>query len=123
MLDVLRTLARTGLGRVLFDSRDGEPVAQTRQLVRGIKSMPAEVNQAAQLDKLGDRPLAVISAGTASKAGWAADHAGLATLSTRSRHRTIAGATHASLIEDPSDAAQSSSAIREIVLAARGARR
>jgi hypothetical protein len=61
-------------------------VAQTQQPVRDIKAMPAELNQAAQLDTPSDRPLA-------------------------------------SLIEDPSDAAQSSRGIRQVVLAVRGARR
>ena len=122
VLDLLPTLARTGLGRLLCDPKDGEPVAQTQQLVRDIKAMPAELNQAAQLDSLGDRPLAVISAGTGTKPGWPVDQARLAKLSTRSEHRTIAGASHASLIEDARDAAQSSRAIRETVLAVRRAR-
>lgn len=122
LLNLLPTLARTGLGRLLWDARDGEPAAQTRQLVRDIKAMPAELNEAARLHSLGSRPLAVLSAGTGTKAGWPEDQARLATLSTRSEHRTIGHATHASLIEDASDAEQSARAIREIVLEVRGAR-
>jgi hypothetical protein len=50
-------------------------------------------------------------------AGWAAQQGDLATLSTDSVHRTISGATHASLINDKTDAAQSSRAIRDVVKA------
>jgi pimeloyl-ACP methyl ester carboxylesterase len=123
LLDVLPTLARTGLGRLLLDERDGPPVAQTEQLVRDIKAMPAELDQAAQLDGLGDLPLAVVSAGTGTQAGWSADQARLATLSSRSDHRTIPHATHASLVEEPRDAARSAAAIREVVRTVRGPQR
>ena len=45
-------------------------------------------------------------------------HAGrLAKLSTNSIHRTVARATHQSLIDDKSDAAQSSRAIDDVVSA------
>ena len=66
-------------------------------------------------------PLIVLSAGTGTLPGWAAQQNDLATLSTASVHRRIPGATHASLIEDRVDAAQSSRAIRDVVKAARSA--
>jgi len=111
------TLARTGLFNALFDRKDGDPTAQARQIVRDIDEMPAELNRAAQLTSLGDKPLFVLSAGTGSLPGWAAQQNDLATLSTNSVHRTIPGATHASLINDHGDAAQSSRAIRDVVKA------
>ena len=43
----------------------------------------------------------------------------LARLSSNSKHRTVAGATHQSLIDDKRDAAQSSRAIRDVVAAVR----
>ena len=77
--------------------------------------MPAELDRAAQLTGLGNKPLMVLSAGTGSLPGWAAQQNDLATLSTGSVHRTIPGATHASLINDRVDAGQSSRAIRDVV--------
>ena len=79
--------------------------------------MPAELNRAAKLTSLGDRPLAVVTAGTGSAAGWAGEQNDLATLSSNSVHRTVAGATHQSLIDDKRDAAQSSRAIGDVVRA------
>ena len=115
LLALVPTLARTGLFNVLFDRKDGDPTAQARQIVRDVEEMPAELNRAAQLTSLGNKPLIVLSAGTGSLPGWAAQQNDLATLSTASVHRTIAGATHASLINDRTDAAQSSRAIRDVV--------
>src|SRR3954454_13124911 len=117
LLGLVPTLARTGLLNVLFDRKDGDPTTQARQLVRDVEEMPAELNRAAQLTGIGNKPLVVLSAGTASMAGWAAQQNDLARLSTSSVHRTIPGATHASLINDHVDAAQSSRAIRDVVKA------
>ena len=83
--------------------------------------MPAELDRAAKLTSLGDRPLAVVTAGTGSAAGWAAEQDDLARLSSTTVHRTVPGSTHASLVEDKADAAQSSRAIRDIVKAVRRA--
>jgi pimeloyl-ACP methyl ester carboxylesterase len=121
VLDVLPSLARTGIARLLFDPQDGDPTAQTRAFVRDVKAMPAQLDQAAKLKTLGGRPLAVVSAGEGSQAGWAADQDALAKLSTHSDHRTIAGSTHASLIDDMNDASQSSRAIADVVEAVRKA--
>jgi hypothetical protein len=117
LLAILPTLARTGLARLFFDPKDGEPTAQAAQLVRDVAAMPAELDRAAKLTGLGDRPLAVVTAGTGYAAGWPAQQNDLATLSSRSVHRTVAGATHASLINDQLDAAQSSRAIADIAKA------
>src|SRR4051794_14736884 len=117
LLALVPTLARTGLFNMLFDRKDGDPTTQARQLVRDVEEMPAELNRAAQLTSLGNKPLVVLSAGTGSMAGWAGQQNDLASLSTDSVHRTIPGATHASLINDHVDAAQSSRAIRDVVKA------
>src|SRR4051794_13086646 len=122
LLSLVPTLARTGVFNVLFDRKDGDPTAQARQVVRDIQDMPAELNRAAQLTRLGNKPLIVLSAGTGSLPGWAGQQNDLARLSTDSVHRTIPGATHASLIDDKTDAAQSSRAIRDVVKAVQRAR-
>src|SRR3954452_14394502 len=117
LLALVPTLARTGVFNVLFDRKDGDPTTQARQVVRDVEEMPAELNRAAQLTSLGNKPLIVLSAGTGSLPGWAAQQNDLARLSTSSVHRTIPGATHASLINDHVAAAQSSRAIRDVVKA------
>jgi hypothetical protein len=83
--------------------------------VRDIDEMPAELNRAAKLTSLGNRALAVVTAGSGSAAGWPGQQDDLATLSTNSVHRTVAGATHQSLIDTERYAAQSSGAIRDAV--------
>ena len=123
LLAVVPTLARTGLARLLLDRKDGDPAAQARQLVRDVEQMPAELDRAAELTSLGDKPLLVLSAGSGSLPGWAAQQNVLARLSTSSVHRTIPGATHASLIDDRADAAQSGRAIRDVVRAVQRAGR
>jgi pimeloyl-ACP methyl ester carboxylesterase len=122
LLALVPTLARTGLADLLFDPKEGDPSAQARQFVRDIAEMPAQLNRAAKLATLGDRPLAVITAGEGSAAGWADQQDDLATLSSKSVHHTVAGATHQSLVDDRSDAAQSNRGIREIVTAVRSGR-
>jgi pimeloyl-ACP methyl ester carboxylesterase len=117
LLALVPTLARSGLANLLFDRKDGDPTAQARQVVRDVEEMPAELNRAAKLTSLGHKPLIVLSAGTGSLPGWAGQQNDLATLSPDSVHRTIPGATHASLINDHVDAAQSSRAIRDVVKA------
>jgi hypothetical protein len=81
--------------------------------------MPGELNRAAKLTSLRDRPLAVVTAGTGYAPEWRAEQNDLARLSSNSTHRTVAGATHASLVDDRHDAAQSSRAIRDVVRAVR----
>jgi hypothetical protein len=81
--------------------------------------MPAVLDRASKLTGLGERPLAVISAGTGYLDGWPAEQADLARLSRNAVHRTITGATHASLVIDQRDAAESGRAIRDVVEAVR----
>jgi pimeloyl-ACP methyl ester carboxylesterase len=119
VLAVVPTLARTGIARLLADPKEGEPAAQARQFVRDLEQMPAQLSRAAKLTSLGDRPLGVITAGKDSQPGWAALQNDLAALSTHSFHRTVAGSTHQSLIDEEQDAAASSRAIRDVVVAVR----
>lgn len=119
---VVPTLARTGIARLFFHSEDGRPADQAQQLVRDIEQMPADLERAARLETLADRPLGVVTAGSGSQAGWSQEQNDLATLSRRSFHRTVAGATHGSLVLDPADARASSRAIEDVVRQARSAR-
>lgn len=115
LISLVPLLSRTGLASLLFDKEDGDPGAQMRQLARDVEAMPAEMNRAAKLKSLGDRPLAVITADLGNRPGWRADQNRLAALSSTSTHRIIPGSTHASLINDRAGAAQSGNAIRDVV--------
>jgi pimeloyl-ACP methyl ester carboxylesterase len=117
VLAVVPTLARMGLARVFSDPKEGKPTTQASRFARDVNEMPAELNRAAKLASLGDRPLAVLTAGTGSAASWATEQNDLARLSSTSVHRTVAGATHQSLIDVKSDAVQSSRAIGDVVTA------
>ena len=120
LLAIVPSLARTGLAELFFDPKDGKPPAQARQFVRDVAEMPAELDRAAKLTSLGERPLAVVTAGTGYAAEWPGQQDDLATLSSNSMHRTVAGSTHASLVDDKTDAEQSSRAIRDVVNACKG---
>jgi thioesterase domain-containing protein len=119
LLAVLPTVARTGLARIFVDAKEGKPTVQVGQFVRDVTDMPAEQARAAKLASLGDRPLAVVTAGSGSQSGWLEQQNKLAALSSNSIHRVVAGSTHQSLIDDKRDAARSSQAIRDVVSAAR----
>lgn len=122
LLAVLPTLSRTGVARLASDAKDGPPMAQARQFVRDVDGIPAEQDRAGELRSLGTRPLVVITAGRGYDSDWLGEQAGLAKLSRNVLHRQIAGSTHASLIDDQRDAAQSSRAIRQVVTAVRTSR-
>jgi hypothetical protein len=82
-------------------------------------AVPAALQQARALESFGDKPLAVVTAGSEAQDGWLPLQDEMAALSTRSVHLVVADATHASLIEDERDAAVSSQAILNVVAAVR----
>jgi pimeloyl-ACP methyl ester carboxylesterase len=116
-LAVLPTLARMGVARLLADPKDGRPTKQAAAFVRDVDDMPAQLDRAAKLTSLGNRPLSVLTAGTDAEPGWTGEQNDLAKLSTDSTHRTVGRATHQSLIDEKRYAAQSSRAIDDVVKA------
>ena len=76
------------------------------------------VTQTRSLRSLGDKPLAVVSAGT-QEPEWLELQDDLATLSSNSTHTVVKGATHTSVLYDRSQAQATSAAIVEVVKAAR----
>jgi len=64
---------------------------------------------------LGDKPLAVITAGEQHEPIWFELQDELAALSSDSVHRVVEGATHGSLLDDQGDAQVTSTAILEVV--------
>ena len=77
--------------------------------------------QTLRLGSLGNKPLAVVTAGE-SEPGWLEQQDDLTTLSSNSVHRVAKGATHTSLLYDRSDAQATSAAIDEVVAAVRNDR-
>ena len=119
---LLPSLSRLGIGRLVVDPKDGSPPAQARSLRDEVAETSTALTQAAELETLDDRPLAVVTAVSGAQAGWAAQQDDLATLSTDSVHRVMPRATHQSLLDDQGDAAESSDAIRDVVESVRTAR-
>jgi pimeloyl-ACP methyl ester carboxylesterase len=94
-------------------------VATTVEEFRATPQTTAQVRRTASL---GDKPLAVITAGEQSAGSlriWLEMQDELAALSTNSIHRVIEGATHESLLYDKGDSQPSSAAIEQVVEAAR----
>ena len=67
---------------------------------------------------LGAKPLIVLTAGRGHDGAWMSAQDKLAGLSTNSRHRVVAGATHASLL-DEADSAAAIQAIHDVVVSVR----
>ncbi len=79
----------------------------------------ASIEQAAALRHFADKPLIVLTAGRGHDAAWSAAQNRMATLSTNSVHRIIAGATHEDLIANQQDAAATTQAILDVVASVR----
>ena len=77
--------------------------------------------QTLRLGSLGNKPLAVVTAGK-SEPSWLKRQDKLATLSSNSTHRVVEGATHTSLLYERSDSQATSAAIVEVVAAVRNDR-
>jgi pimeloyl-ACP methyl ester carboxylesterase len=115
-------------GMVLVDSSHPEQSARTAEAHAASEGSSAEEiratpeTSAAQVllstQSLGDKPLAVITAGEHEPI-WLELQDELAALSSDSVHRVVEGATHESLLDDQRDAQVSSMAILEVVEAVR----
>jgi pimeloyl-ACP methyl ester carboxylesterase len=91
------------------------PVAFGRSVRDEFAELPTALDQGAALTSLGDRPLIVVTAEAEAEEGWLPLQERMVNLSTNSVHRVLPDATHASLIEDESDAAIASQAILDAV--------
>ncbi len=85
--------------------------------------LPTIFNEAKALHTLNGKPLAVVSASVGEMRGWTAAQNKLAQLSTNTTHRTVAGATHETLLEGKAFAGFASAAITHVVETARSADR
>ena len=98
--------------------------ASTQQVVTTVdefRATPATDAQVHGTQSLGDKPLAVITAGEQSPE-WLGMQEELASLSSDSTHRIVEGATHESLLYDEEDSQVTSSAIKEVIRAVRAHR-
>jgi pimeloyl-ACP methyl ester carboxylesterase len=82
---------------------------------------PTQTRRLGSPGSLGNKPLAVITAGT-QEPSWLKRQDKLATLSSNSIRRVVKGATHTSVMYDRSDAQATSEAIVEVVAAVRNDR-
>ena len=126
---LLPSAARTVMGRMALRSGFGSLPRHARNAARAFNSSPSQLtasrmeflqlptvfNQAKALRSLHGKPLAVLSASVGEMRGWAAAQDKLARLSTNSTHRTVAGATHAALLEDKRFATIAGRAITQVV--------
>jgi pimeloyl-ACP methyl ester carboxylesterase len=96
----------------------GPSTRQVSTTALELRATPQTTTQARGLRSLGDKPLAVVSAGT-QEPEWLELQDDLATLSSNSTHRVVKGATHTSVLDDRSDAQATSEAIVEVVEAVR----
>jgi pimeloyl-ACP methyl ester carboxylesterase len=95
--------------------------SSTRQVVTTVEEFRAIPETSAQIrntQSLGDKSLAVISAGEQSP-DWLEMQEELAALSPNSIHRVVEGATHESLLYDKDDSQVTSAAIERVVQAVR----
>ncbi len=127
------SVSRVGLGRLYATLTVADLPARERDELRAGTARPGTLRstieeyarandsmaQAASLHSFGDKPLMVLSAGVGSAADWPQKQERLATLSTDSVHRVVAGASHEALVGDPVHAAATSRAILEVVEAVR----
>ncbi len=130
---LMPSLSRLGIGRLIVQGSYGGLPAQSRDEERAFIATPRSdrstrdefsqiktaMHQAGALHSLGNRPLVVLTARKDAEPGWSALQNELAALSTNSIHRVLPNADHSMLTDDKHTAAQSSQAIRQVVLAAR----
>jgi pimeloyl-ACP methyl ester carboxylesterase len=124
--------ARLGLGRLFatlaasgLPPRSRDEVSARMATASSLRSTIDEylqasaAGQAAALTDFADKPLVVLTAGSGRDAASTAAQNHLATLSTNSVHRVIAGATLASLIAEQRDAAATTRAVLDVVSSVR----
>ena len=126
--------ARIGAVRLLYELFPAPPTLPQRQRAQidalspstrqvsttalELRATPQTATQTRSLRSLGNKPLAVVSAGT-QESEWLDLQDKLATLSSNSTHRVVEEATHTSVLDDRSDAQATSTAIVEVVSAVR----
>ncbi len=129
---ILPSLARLGVGRLVFHASFGNLPAGDRERERldyssarhyrslrdEFAELPMSLKQARRFQSLGNRPLVVVTATQGAQRGWLPLQDTLATLSANSNHRVVPY-THDALVTDRSAAQVSTQAVRDVVRAVR----
>jgi pimeloyl-ACP methyl ester carboxylesterase len=129
---LLSATARLGLGRLLAGSPSDLPppfgdeayasAATAKQMAGFIDEYAVagrSASQAGELKSLEGKPLIVLTAEQGNSEGWMPHQDAMAALSTNSLHDVVPGATHQSLVDNPTHAAVVSQAIVDVVEAVR----
>jgi pimeloyl-ACP methyl ester carboxylesterase len=130
---LLSTTSRFGLSRLYANGAFGDLPERPRGDVRAAVATPgtvrstldeyvmgsASMRDAAALKSLGDKPLAVLTAGAGSSATWFTAQDRLAALSTNTVHHVVDGATHEDLVAVQQYAAITSRAISDVITSVR----
>ncbi len=137
LYSVMPTFARAGIAKLSAPSQFATLPQAARRQARTFATSPRELRadhadfaelptvfeQAKALKSLDAKPLAVLTAGVGTQRGWVAAQNRLAKLSRNSEHRTVAGATHAALLEDKEFASITTRAITQLVRFTQSAQR
>jgi pimeloyl-ACP methyl ester carboxylesterase len=111
---LMSATARLGLGRLL-----GATPKEMASFIDEYAVAGRSASQAGELTSLNGKPLIVLTAEQGNAAGWMPHQDAMAGLSTNSLHDVVPGATHQSLVDDPTHAAVVSQAIVDVVEAIR----
>ena len=129
---LLPSLARLGVGRLVFHDSFGELPPGVRDQERRSHSsarffrslrdefaaLPASLREARALESLGNRPLVVVTASRDAQEGWLPLQDRMAMLSANSIHRVLPY-SHDALVTDRAAAQASSQSVRDVVHAVR----
>ncbi len=130
---LLSATARLGLGRLLAQATPSDLPPPFRDEARASAATAKEMagfideyavagrsaSEAGELTSLDGKPLMVLTAEQGNAPGWMPHQDAMAGLSTNSRHKVVPGATHQSLVDNPTHAAVVSQAIVDVVEAIR----
>ena len=93
---LISATARLGLGRLL-----GATAMEMASFIDEFAVANRSASEAGALTSLGGKPLIVLTAEQGNAPGWIEKQAALAALSTNSLHNVVPGATHQSLVDNP----------------------
>ena len=130
---LMSATARLGLGRLLGQVTPADLPPPFRDEARASAATAKEMagfideyavagrsaSEAGELMSLDGKPLIVLTAEQGNAPGWTPHQDAMAGLSTNSLHDVVAGATHQSLVDNPTHAAVVSQAIVDVVEAIR----
>jgi pimeloyl-ACP methyl ester carboxylesterase len=111
---LMSATARLGLGRLLGATANEMAAFIDEYAVAG-----RSASEAGELTSLDEKPLIVLTAEQGNAPGWMPHQDAMAALSSKSLHHVVPGATHQSLVDNPTHAAVVSQAIVDVVEAIR----